>query len=778
MSNTYEFHNADGLGDFGNAANWVDETSPAIPGPPGSSDTALVETAGTINGTGDVGTLVLDGTSAVLTSELREITAGALELEGRVALAAGSSYDVSGEVQQVGTSTVTMSGGSEVYAGSADSADTTSFDVAVSSGDQSNFNLTGLGTLVELAAGNAVIGDAGIGAMTIGAGAEFKTDVGGVILCGTAGGQGTLTVNGSFSALTAAGEVQVGQGRLSILAGAEASSLGLNIEGTTGGSASVLVSGAGSRLTAGDTSIGGEPGASSLTIAQGGFAQVGSLQIGAPGVLGANNVLVEGAGSTLEIRGDLVLGEPAIGPGGHYFNDSGSLEITSGAQVLQDSNSRDIVGEEGSSTGSISVSGHGSTLNTGVASLVVGDDGTGTVVIKSGGNILSSALSGPAVTVGNYNAGSVTIDGTGSNWTATGEFDVGYYYGTGTVLVAAGASLETGHSNGVAGFVIGNQAEGSGTATITGTGSTLTNSGEFIIGDAGSGTFKISAGGVVSTSLPSGNGIDGAVIGEASGSSGIVDVTGAGSRWTIGSDLVIGSAGTGSLTIGSGSTVTAARLQMADAGTGSLDVSGASAKLAIGGNAQFGNGGSAAVTIARSGQVSISGNAELKNGQMMLAGGELDVAKTLTLDAGQLLSGYGTVQASSIINSATVQASAGTLSFIGGVTGSGKLEIEAASTLSLGGRVGSGQETIFEAAAGKLVLTNPTSFAGTIDNFSKGNKIDLSAVVAGSLTYRGQTLTVHESGGAALSLKFSGTYTQCSFGMTSDGHGGTFITHT
>ena len=47
-----------------------------------------------------------------------------------------------------------------------------------------------------------------------------------------------------------------------------------------------------------------------------------------------------------------------------------------------------------------------------------------------------------------------------------------------------------------------------------------------------------------------------------------------------------------------------------------------------------------------------------------------------------------------------------------------------------------------------------------------------------SLTYSGQTLTVHESGGASLGLKFAGTYSQSSFGMTSDGHSGTFITHT
>ena len=75
------------------------------------------------------------------------------------------------------------------------------------------------------------------------------------------------------------------------------------------------------------------------------------------------------------------------------------------------------------------------------------------------------------------------------------------------------------------------------------------------------------------------------------------------------------------------------------------------------------------------------------------------------------------------------------------------------------GSVAAGQETIFSSATSKRVLGNPASFAG-------------------SLTYSGQTLTVHESGGASVALRFAGPYTQSSFGMTSDGHSGTFITRT
>ena len=670
MSNTYEFINADGSRSFGSSRNWIDETSPTTPGPPGPTDTAVVSAAGRITGTADVGALVLDGSHGTLTPTGQDVAATTLELEGRVAFTRGSVYSVTGDVEQVGKSTVTMSGGSDMLISPATGAGTAALAVAGSSGDQATFDLKGSGTQVELAQGNAVIGGAGSGVMMIRDGAQLQTDVGDVILGGTAGGPGTLSVTGPLSALMAAGQIQVAQGRLAILDRAEVSSLGLTIEAATGESASVLVRGEGSRLTTGNTSIGGEPGTSSLTIARGGFAQVASLQIGAPGVFGTNSVSVKGAGSTLVIRGGLTLGEFQIGRGGSFTHDSGSLDITSGGHVLQDSNSVDVVGQEGSSTGSITVSGEGSLLDTGVASLIVGDDGIGSVAIKSGGEIRSSSASGQAVTVGHYSNGSVSIDGAGSDWTATGEFTVGYY-GTGTVHVMAGASLETGSSDSAVGFVLGEQAGGSGAATITGAGSTLTNSGEFIIGGAG---------------------------------------------------------------------------------TGSL-------------------------TIADGGDVTTRGSADLGNGTIQLDGGTFDAAGTLTLATGQSLSGHGTAEAFGIINAATVQASGGTLNLIGGITGAGTLEIDAGSTLSLSGSASSGQEMKFEAATGRLVLGTPASFHSTIYDFIKGDTIDLSKVIAKSLAYSGHTLTVHESGGAALSLTFSGAYSQSSFGMTADGHGGTLITH-
>jgi T5SS/PEP-CTERM-associated repeat protein len=779
MSRTFRFVNADGSGNLDHSGNWIDETSPTIPGPPGGTDTALVEAAGNINGFASIETLLLDGVGGLLTSTAQIYTT-TLQLTGDVALSGESYSSIAGTVQQSGTSTATLEDGSYLYVENGNVSGTTSFGMALLKGEDSNFNLSGFGTQVYLADGNAIIGASGIGAMTVSAGADLSeaSNTGEITLGSAAGGQGALTVTGQSSELMDDGELSVGgggKGALSILAGGEASinlqdsGLGLLVGGLAGSSGSVLVSGAGSRLTNtydASYSIIGDAGAGSLTIASAGFAELGSLDVGYAG--GTGSVSAEGAGTMLEIRGYLDLGSSA----------TGSLQVTSGAQVIQDSYNGDVLGVTAGGRGSIAVSGAGSIFNAGADSLLVGLFGTGSVTVSAGGKILSSAANGETASVGagSGSKGSVIIDGPGSSWTAVGGFDLGAT-GSGGLLVEAGGTLETGYYNGVAGLVVGRDEGSAGAATITGTGSTLTNSGEFVIGNSGSGTLTIASGGVVSTSAPSGTGTDGAVIGDALGSKGTVVVSGTGSRWTIGSDLVIGDGGSGSLAIGAGSTVSAASLAMAETATGSLDISGIGAKLSVSGNAVFGGSGQANVTIGAGGQVSAGGTIELKNGHLVLSGGSLS-AKLLGLDARQLLSGDGTVVASSIINSATVQASGGTLSFMGSITGTGQVQIDAASTLSLGSGVSSGQEITFESATSKLALADPPAFAGTIAGFNKGDTIDLSKVVGISLTYSGDVLTVHESGGAVLALKFSGAYTQSSFGMTSDGHSGTFITHT
>ena len=104
--------------------------------------------------------------------------------------------------------------------------------------------------------------------------------------------------------------------------------------------------------------------------------------------------------------------------------------------------------------------------------------------------------------------------GAGSTWTNTGDLSVGND-GTGTLTVEAGGSV----SNGL-GYV-GSQSGSTGTVTVTGLGSTWTNTSQLNVGRKGGGDLAIQAGGSVSNT-------DG-FIGTSTTGSGQVLVTGAGS---------------------------------------------------------------------------------------------------------------------------------------------------------------------------------------------------------------------------------------------------------
>jgi T5SS/PEP-CTERM-associated repeat protein len=101
------------------------------------------------------------------------------------------------------------------------------------------------------------------------------------------------------------------------------------------------------------------------------------------------------------------------------------------------------------------------------------------MTVGTGGTVISAGYNGtPAVVVGYEDTGVVTVDGAGARWAATGAFEVGGY-GTGSLLVEAGGTLASG--DGMYGFVAGGNA--TGTAEVTGTGSRLTSSGAFIVGE-------------------------------------------------------------------------------------------------------------------------------------------------------------------------------------------------------------------------------------------------------------------------------------------------------
>ena len=94
---------------------------------------------------------------------------------------------------------------------------------------------------------------------------------------------------------------------------------------------------------------------------------------------------------------------------------------------------------------------------------------------------------------------------------------------------------------------MGYSSTGDGTATVTGTDSSWTNSAFFYVGRSGMGTLNVEAGGSVS-------GMWG-YMGLNSASNGTVTVTGTDSSWTNSAGLAVGRYGTGTLNVAAGGSV-------------------------------------------------------------------------------------------------------------------------------------------------------------------------------------------------------------------------------
>lgn len=123
--------------------------------------------------------------------------------------------------------------------------------------------------------------------------------------------------------------------------------------------------------------------------------------------------------------------------------------------------------------------------------------------------------------------------------------DVIGFTGAGALDVAAGGGMDD------TGMVLGDRATGSGTLTVEGiciVAPAAAPNGLLIVGNAGSGVVTVQNGGALSA-------VVGTVLGLQSGSSGTATLTGAGSTWLAGA-LTVGSAGTGSITVQDGGVLT------------------------------------------------------------------------------------------------------------------------------------------------------------------------------------------------------------------------------
>ena len=151
-----------------------------------------------------------------------------------------------------------------------------------------------------------------------------------------------------------------------------------------------------------------------------------------------------------------------------------------------------FVGDLPGSRGTATVSGAGSTW-TNASNVVVGGQGMGALTIQNGGTVNSG---GGSVGLSVGSTGTVTVTGPGSSWNNSpgGGLNIGSF-GTGTLTIANGGTVI---NNTAFTANIGNAAGSQGTVTVTGPGSTWSNSSGVNIGNSGTGTLTVANGGIVS----------------------------------------------------------------------------------------------------------------------------------------------------------------------------------------------------------------------------------------------------------------------------------------
>ena len=128
---------------------------------------------------------------------------------------------------------------------------------------------------------------------------------------------------------------------------------------------------------------------------------------------------------------------------------------------------------------------------------------------------------------------------------------------------------------------------------------------------------------------------------------------------------------------------------------------------------------------------------------------------------GGVISGYGTFS-TDIVNQGNIEATSGTLSIGGVVSGSGDVLVDAGATLSLV-QVMAGQTASFSGTGGILSLA-PMSFLGSIGGFAPGDTIDLRATNAVSAQFSGAAILVTLANGRTEMLQTASALTRSAGG--------------
>jgi T5SS/PEP-CTERM-associated repeat protein len=249
----------------------------------------------------------------------------------------------------------------------------------------------------------------------------------------------------------------------------------------------------------------------------------------------------QGASGTVEVDGAKWTnsGDLIVG---YQSTGTSQLNIIEGGEVLS---GRGFLGDHPGAIGTATVEGDpffGNSAWNISSELRVGNQGIGTLSVINNGDVITS-VGFVGIFPGSF--GTATVSGAGSTWTNTGDLIVGFQSGAAnTINIQSGGVVSSNR-----GF-IGDDVSGVGTVNVNGNDSKWNIASEQLrVGNFGTGTLNIINGGDVVS--PRG------VIGNQSNSHGHVLVNGAGSTWTMTGDLAVGGAGQADLTISNGGSVSA-----------------------------------------------------------------------------------------------------------------------------------------------------------------------------------------------------------------------------
>jgi outer membrane autotransporter protein len=477
-----------------------------------------------------------------------------------------------------------------------------------------------------------------------------------------------MTVGVLTLGLTGLGTMTISNGGL--LTSQNDASIGYFLNTATTAASTAAIMGSGSKwdlgahtLTVGVNTLG------SVALSNGALLNAG--QVGLGQAAGSNGILTLDSGATLTDAGFLTVGASGNGA----MSVKGGATATAGDMVL---------GFSTGSTGSLLIDGAGSNMMVGLFTL--GETGAGTMTISGGGLLTGQGDGFVGYFENNATAtNTVTVTGAGSQWdlgthNLTAGFsdhsagaitvsDVGAVTGVNILMIGengAGTLLvQTGGTVAADSMIVANQANGA--LTVTDIGSTVTIDHPLIVGNFGTGTTSVLAGGALADFTGS--------IADAAGSSGTVLVDGAGSTWTNRTQLTIGNAGNGALTISNGGNVSAGTVDLASStsAVGVLTVTGENSILTSTTNVNVGNGGSSQASVLAGGTITDTDG---------IIGGTVGSTGTATIDgAGSTWSntdafavGYFGNGAVTISNGGRVMDGTGGLGLEAGAVGTGTVD--------------------------------------------------------------------------------------------------------